>query len=270
MSEPRSSSRSSSPGRLPPPLDEQPLLLLSPHLDDAALSCAALIARERPIEVVTVFAGEPQPPRRSRWDRVTGFPDSTATMSARRAEDAAAFAGTPHVVRHLDLVAGEYLDGRGPADAGAIGALVAAWLDEHPQGAVAVPAGAGSKPGRLRSRWARATGRHRGPVRHPDHVFVRDAALAASFARSREGVVVLYEELPYAWGGAADAEVRRTSRRHELLATPVSVAVDTRAKAARIAAYRSQTPHMIDRGRRVDDAGDLPSVERYWILDRRG
>ena len=59
------------------------VLIVSPHLDDAAFSCAALLDRPRPADVLTVFAGTPDPPRRTSWDKRTGFDDSDAAMTAR-------------------------------------------------------------------------------------------------------------------------------------------------------------------------------------------
>ena len=52
---------------LPRGAAEGRLLILSPHLDDAALSCAALIERDRAADVLTVFDGEPDPPRAGAW-----------------------------------------------------------------------------------------------------------------------------------------------------------------------------------------------------------
>src|SRR5436305_1067911 len=69
---------------LPRTLREEPLLLVSPHPDDAALSCAALLARVEPIDVLTVFAGSPDPPSQGSWDRVTGFVDSTESSGDGR------------------------------------------------------------------------------------------------------------------------------------------------------------------------------------------
>ena len=40
-----------------------PLLLVSPHLDDAALSCAALLERDEPITVLDVFTLVHEPDR---------------------------------------------------------------------------------------------------------------------------------------------------------------------------------------------------------------
>jgi hypothetical protein len=102
-------------------------------------------------------------------------------------------------------------------------------------------------------------------LRHPDHVFVRDAALDA-VASGVGARALLYEELPYLWGEAADGQVRRVARSRGLSAECVVVRVDRPSKAARIAVYASQVPHLTVRGRRVHLAEDLPEEERYWIL----
>jgi LmbE family N-acetylglucosaminyl deacetylase len=249
---------------LPPILREPPLLVLSPHFDDAALSCAALIAREEPIDVVTVFAGRPDPPRQGAWDRRTGFSDSAESNRVRRAEEQAAFAGSPHRLTFLDLVELEYLTAsRMRGDAEPIAAAVGHWLEENSHGVVAVPAGAGRSSG-LITRARRRMG-VRIPLRHLDHVFVRDATLdAVPFHSGAQAV--LYEEFPYLWGAAADEEVQLSARTRGLSAQLIVTSVDRRAKASRISVYVSQVPHLTVQDRRVDLAENLPEEERYWIL----
>jgi LmbE family N-acetylglucosaminyl deacetylase len=249
---------------LPAVLRDAPLLLLSAHFDDAVLSCAALIAREKPIDLLTVFAGNPAPPRQGDWDRVTGFVDSAESRRVRRAEEHSAFADTPHRLGFLDLVEAEYLTGRRARnDAKPIAAATSRWLEQNSGGVVAVPAGAGRNPGVITTVRRRVGTRV--PLRHPDHLFLRDAALDA--VASLDAQAVLYEELPYLWGEAAEGEVRRITRSRGLFAERVVVQVDIRSKAARIAVYASQVPHLTVRGRRVDVAEHLPEEERYWILN---
>jgi LmbE family N-acetylglucosaminyl deacetylase len=249
---------------LPSLLREAPLLLLSPHFDDAALSCAALIDREEAIDLVTVFAGDPEPPRQGKWDRVTGFADSAESRRVRQAEEKAAFTGTPHRLAFLDLIESEYLT-RPPRrrDAEPVAVTVLGWLEQNPRGVVAVPAGAGRSPGLITS--VRRRMGMRIPLRHSDHVFVREAALdaVASYAGARP---VLYEEFPYLWGEVADVEVGRVTRSRGLVAECAVVPVDRASKAARIGVYASQAPHLSVRGKRVDVAENLPEEERYWIL----
>ena len=247
-------------------LVEAPILLLEPHFDDAALSCAALLDRPTPLDVLTVFAADPESPRQGSWDELASFADSAAALSARREEHAAAFAGSPHRVRALALVEQQYLDGPRPdSDLAAIGREVAEWAAENPGGLVALPAGAGwSAPGVVR-RLARAVGHE--PVRpHHAHVLVRDAALAAL---SDEWSPLLYEELPYLFGGPADRAARSAARRAGRDAVELAEPVDCDRKAARIAHYASQLRLISPEGRQLDDPAALPPVERYWLLEHR-
>lgn len=245
-------------------LSEAPILLLEPHFDDAALSCAALLDRQEPLDVLTVFAGDPESPRRGSWDELAGFVDSTAALSARREEHASAFAGSPHRLRALALVEQQYLDGPRPhADLAAIGREVTEWAARNPRGLVALPAGAGwTAPGVVR-RLARLAGRDR--VRpHHAHLLVRDAALAAL---SNEWAPLLYEELPYLLGGSADRAADAAARRAGRDALELAEPVDLDRKAARIAHYASQLPLISPEGRQLDDPAALPPVERYWLLE---
>ncbi len=249
-------------------LPKGPLLLVSPHFDDAALSCAALLARPEPVDVLTVFAGDPDPPRESFWDVGCGFRNSTEAGAARRAEDAAAFAATNHTMTRMDLLESQHLDGpRSEADAEEIAAAVSAWAAEGGARTVALPAGAGR--GMLRRRLERRLFRKTpGPPRHPDHTFARDAALQALVARDDVGLI-LYEELPYVYGAPADKEVNRVVAAWRLRAKAFVVEVDREEKALRIAAYASQVRHLSPPERPLDRAANLPRTERYWDLLRR-
>lgn len=215
------------------------MLLVSPHCDDAALSCSALLERREPVDVLTVFGGSPEPPRRGYWDERCGFADSAEAVRVRREEELRALAG--HRVTFLELLEDQYLDGpRAPADASVIEQAVARWT-----GLVAAPAAAGrtGRLARLRRSWV---------PQHPDHVFVRDAVL-----RAAHGPVLLYEEFPYARTGTG-----RGPRGAQLLVLPV----DRVAKARRISAYVSQLPYLGSPDEAFDRPEALPDEERYWRL----
>jgi LmbE family N-acetylglucosaminyl deacetylase len=69
------------------------LLVVSPHLDDAVLSCAGLLRYAQNATVVTIFAGDaPAEVGLTTWDRDCGFGPGDAVMEARRQEDARALA----------------------------------------------------------------------------------------------------------------------------------------------------------------------------------
>jgi GlcNAc-PI de-N-acetylase len=254
---------------LPEPLASAPLLLVSPHFDDAALSCAALVGRQQPVDVLTVFAGEPNPPRQGGWDRATGFADSAVSMPTRREEERAAFAATPHRLHLLDLLEGQHLAGRRPAaDGDSIVEAVMRWNGHTRGGVVALPAGAGLTPGRVRGRMRRIAGATLRPTQHPDHLFTRDAVLGV-LAPLADVQIALYEEHPYSWVKGADDVVGRLARRHGLTGECIVVPVDRDVKAARIGIYTTQVPHLGVDSRRVDRAQDPPGEERYWLLHRR-
>lgn len=84
-------------------------LVLAPHLDDAALSCGAVLASAaadgEEVVVATVFAGDPDevPPAARSFHADCGLPDDEAT-ARRRAEDLRACATLGVAARHLPLV----------------------------------------------------------------------------------------------------------------------------------------------------------------------
>ena len=198
-----------------------------------------------------------------------GFPDSTQTMQARHAEERRAFAGTPHRLETMSLLDEDYLGGpRGSADAAALGERIARWAEEYPVGSIVIPAAAGRRRGRLRARLEALTGPRGGVLRHEDHLFVRETTMATVSSR-RELTTVLYEELPYAWGGSAEREVRRLAAAQRRRAVEVVAEIDRNKKAQRLAHYTSQIDHLSEFGLRLDDPSSLPGTERYWILRPR-
>jgi LmbE family N-acetylglucosaminyl deacetylase len=243
------------------------LLVVSPHFDDAALSCAALLDRGEPADVLTIFAGAPEPPQRGWWDERCGFASSAESVPARRREDESALAPGGHRILLLDLLELQYLEGPRPsADADRIDEAVRDWLAESSGGTVAVPAGAGWAPHRLPPRVARRLREPRGPEPHHDHVFTRDALLRAGLD---DASLVLYEELPYFWGGSAARAARRAASEHGYRAHLEVAPVDRERKAARLTSYASQIPHISPPEAPLDSPTVLPSTERYWRLRRR-
>lgn len=235
-------------------------------MDDAVFSCAAVLERTDPIDVYTVCAGFPEPPVTTWWDERCGFRDSTEGIAERRREDAAAFAGTPHRSTYLDLLELQYVGERDPSESGLVAAAVAAWLERFPRGVVIVPAGAGRRIGladRIRFRLGRTQS---GWTQHPDHAFVRDAALDA--LAGSDATVILYEELPYLLGEPSDAEVERIARRRGWRLEPVVEEVDRDRKVVRIRAYASQIRALSSPEQPLDDAATLPAEERYWRVVR--
>ncbi|MGH3072110.1 MAG: PIG-L deacetylase family protein [Gaiellaceae bacterium] len=143
--------------------------VISPHLDDAALSCWSLLTDEN-AAVVNVFAGVPASGVVGEWDRVVGSDDGASLVAERRCEDRAALATTQCKIVCLDFVEPQY--GGEDADADVASAIVSVLNDSSE---LVVPAGIGG---------------------HPDHLHVR--AVGLRLAAAAHVPVRLYAELPYA------------------------------------------------------------------------
>jgi LmbE family N-acetylglucosaminyl deacetylase len=149
--------------------------VLSPHLDDAVLSAWSVLRRRGPVRVVNVCAGVPPPGPPPRWDGLTGARDAAERMRERLAEDRAALARAGREAVYLDFLDHQYRarpiepTALGTALSGAVAGSTELWA----------PAGIGA---------------------HPDHVQVREAALALS--ADGGPALKLYAELPYSarWG----------------------------------------------------------------------
>jgi LmbE family N-acetylglucosaminyl deacetylase len=149
-----------------------PVVVLSPHIDDAVLSTWSVLRRPGPVLVVNVCAGDPAagaaPPP---WDRLTGARDGAARMRERRAEDREALGLAGREPIDLPFLDRHYRSGE-PLDVDAIAEAIAAAAPEASE--LWAPGGIGA---------------------HSDHVAVRDAALRLA----RGGPPLwLYADLPYA------------------------------------------------------------------------
>lgn len=147
------------------------ITLLSPHLDDAVLSCWHLLGSAGDIRVVNVFGGMPEPGvTLSWWDAMTGATDSAARMRERLEEDRMALAVAGREATTLDLPEALYRRNGTRPD------LTSRLSDLLPPGStVYAPAALGFE--------------------HLDHVLTRDAALAL---RAEASELRLYADLPHA------------------------------------------------------------------------
>jgi LmbE family N-acetylglucosaminyl deacetylase len=171
--------------------DGHRIVVVSPHCDDAVLSCggrlATAVRRGYPIRVITICGGVPPGEARvSDWDLRCGFADARQAALARLDEDREACRrlGAELIqLPWLDVLYAAHMTGPGYAASDLVVAL-SARLDgdrdstrERDSAEVWVPAGLSG---------------------HPDHVFARDAALRA--ARDLGVPARLYADAPFPGG----------------------------------------------------------------------
>jgi LmbE family N-acetylglucosaminyl deacetylase len=148
-----------------------PVVILSPHPDDAVLSAWSALTRDGDVRVLNVCAALPPPGPAPAWDRLTGARDGAERMRERLAEDAIALARAGREAQNLGFLDAHYRDA--PLDRSTLAASIREAAGAA--GELWAPAGIGG---------------------HSDHVDVRDAALAVE--RDGGPPVTLYAELPYA------------------------------------------------------------------------
>ncbi len=149
-------------------------LLISPHLDDAVLSCGAWLAVHSGCTVLTLFAGLPRDGSRStEWDARSGFASAAAAVAGRRHEDEQALRLLDARPCWLDFTDGQYGE---PADPATLAAAVRSVLQELQPDTVLLPLG----------------------LFHRDHLLAHEAAATALRGLGDGRLDVLaYEDVPY-------------------------------------------------------------------------
>jgi len=258
------------------------VLYLSPHLDDAALSCGGLIHQQvragLSVSVLTIFAGSAQADLRSpfaraleaRWDA------QGDAIAMRRQEDREALAvlgaepihwAYQDAIYRLHTRTGNPLYARREAIFGHVGRYD--------------PVKARALASQIRRFW-RDAGRPKvyamlAAGRHVDHQIVQAAVLRLV---ERDGLeVAWYEDYPYAEDQEAVRQAVAESPLGVLQPQVVRLAEeDLAAKCDAIARYRSQIPifwqdeadmrrHV--RGHALRMGGGFPA-EQYWVRVRAG
>lgn len=184
---------------LPRPLDGRaPVLMISPHLDDAVLSAGATAASladvERQVVVATVFAGIPElglSPAARAFHQHCGLPDEA--VQVRRAEDVRAVAEVGAEPVHLPFLDGLYRRWRGRWLCDRPGALYAPAAPLDP----AVWSGVRARLDDLLSALQPALVLTCSAIGgHVDHRLVRSVTQAV--CRTHQTRLLLWEDLPYA------------------------------------------------------------------------
>ena len=219
--------------------DLTPVVVISPHLDDAVFSCGELLAARPGSTVITVFAGTPETAAlRTEWDQRCGFDSAASAINARRAEDRRGLALLHAKPLWLDFLDSQY--GQTPTAEEICATLQQALRDLAPD-EVVIPLG----------------------LFHSDHLLVHDACDMALRVPPSVPLLV-YEDVPYrsiddlvsrrlaalAKVGASATQARLGAQGHEAL------------KARAVQAYASQLRGLGPRSR-----ADIAAPERYWQLD---
>ena len=227
------------------------LVVVSPHLDDAVMSCGALLAAHPGATVVTLFAASP--PAYSdplnEHDTECGFVPGDDTMEIRRAEDVRAMSALRAASHWLPFCQNSHVERAEPiaAPAGAADALAAVIKDVQPTCVVA-PLG----------------------LSHPDHQACHASALAAR-AVAGDIAWLWYSDLPYVFIPRVLAARFRALHKVGISASPAcpSVSPDFREKWSAFGHYKTQVPVMEHWWPRLFERLERAG-ESYWMLDSSG
>ena len=145
----------------------KPVLVISPHLDDAILGAGQFVAgRGDNVDILTVFSGIPNDPKvLTDYDRKSGFTTSRDAMVVRRQEDLEACAILNATAYHTDILDSQYSGGRQTG----ISQVIKEAIEAKEYEFVLAPVG----------------------LIHPDHEAVSNAAYSLGIDN-----LVLYEDLP--------------------------------------------------------------------------
>jgi LmbE family N-acetylglucosaminyl deacetylase len=226
------------------------LVIVSPHLDDAVLSCGLLMLAHPGATVVTVFAGTPPtyPTKMRYWDVQGGFGPDSDVMAVRRDEDQAALArleATPH---HLDFVEHTYNAGDRPVAPAVIAPALEAAIREHEPTAVVAPFG----------------------LANPDHDVTHAAAMLVRQQMPEDIAWFCYEDCGYKHiPGMLAWRVARLFTR-DVWPTPAcpTVSTDLARKRAAVDCYPTQLLALEDDWR-INAKLDAPAPEQLWRLATR-
>jgi LmbE family N-acetylglucosaminyl deacetylase len=223
-----------------------PVLVISPHLDDAVLSCGQLIGMCERTTIATVLAGFPAGVHGGWSGRTTGLPIAREANSRRREEDLLASHRLGARSVWFDILAQEYCPSPPPFERLArIHEAVATAIATTGARTVCLPLG----------------------VTHPDHVAVSDAVIQV--ALSSKLTFFVYMDMPY--GQARPDHVKRrlrNMRRHVGIDDATLLVGDLQAKQEAIDAYASQVVELHRGfGRYFDRL--LTEPEQYWRIHPR-
>jgi LmbE family N-acetylglucosaminyl deacetylase len=228
----------------PPGIDLARVMVISPHFDDAVMSCGHLLAAAGAALVVTVFGGSPSsiPNGVTPWDASCGFQQGDDVVAWRRHEEAQALEALGVTGNTLELLDGQY---RGGARYGVneVAGPLGSKLHEWQPSAVVVPMA----------------------LKNRDHLLARSAALQHRQSADPR-TWVCYAEFPYVWRepDAAAKGISQLRRKGYRLTPVLGIPASPELKAASLAQYTSQLL-----GLRLDVARIAQAPEQLWLLTDR-
>ncbi|SAL88502.1 LmbE family protein [Caballeronia arvi] len=226
------------------PHADEPLLVISPHLDDAVFSCGAAVAAAPDSIVCTVFAGVPHDALVTDWDTQCGFANAHQAMRARHAEDSAALDALGARPIHLGFLDSQYADDS-PATRDEITTALLDVIRARAYRALAIPLG----------------------LFHSDHDLVHRACREAWLVDPSLACIAYEDALYRRMDGLVQTCLAELSGRG-IIATPVSERIDTaaldrhqEAKQRAVSRYISQLKAFGPKG-----YDDVFAPERLWTL----
>jgi LmbE family N-acetylglucosaminyl deacetylase len=221
----------------------RPVIVISPHLDDAVLSCALFLDASPGATVVTVMAGAPDVFHEGYNSMSTGEPYAPDAVNKRRDEDTCALTLLSAENLWLGFHDKDYLDDyRTSENKQLIRESIKNMLDDRRPGAVLAPLG----------------------LIHADHLVVSNACL--ELAINSEYEWYFYMDLPYGY-----AKSRPVPRRIENLATKVNLDAlelfsgEPRIKRKAMRLYESQYG-ILRRSHRRGFRTSMRGPEQYWKI----
>ncbi|WP_053572258.1 PIG-L family deacetylase [Caballeronia cordobensis] len=223
---------------------DDPLLIVSPHLDDAVFSCGEAIAGAPGTIVCTLFAGAPREALVTGWDTQCGFTNADRAMHARRDEDAAALDALGARPVHLGFLDSQYA-GDDPAAPDAIAAALSDVIRTTACRALYIPLG----------------------LFHSDHDLAHRACLIAWLADTALRCIAYEDALYRRMNGLVQMRLAGLAN-DGIVVTPVSCRIDTaslashhEAKQRAVSRYHSQLKAFGPNG-----YDDVFAPERFWTL----
>ncbi|HLR13953.1 MAG TPA: PIG-L family deacetylase [Burkholderiaceae bacterium] len=213
------------------------ILVLSPHFDDAVLSCGAFLAQHPGATVLTAYAGQPgYDVPAPQWDRRCGFVNARQAMLTRSQENWRALEILQARNEQLHMLDSQY----GGTGEGLFEHLQQTLQDRRPD-TVLLPLG----------------------LFHEDHIQLADAALDLRKQGPDDQEWIAYEDVPYCrHPGQVQRRLAWLSEQGVCATRWLTVWADTDKKRHAVSAYSSQLEAL----GLTPGSGDDALPEHYWRL----